>query len=60
VPKPPREVVVLVAGELGREDDGANAALVPGVAWCLASFERLPEFQNQPRPPDQDDDDRHG
>jgi hypothetical protein len=22
---------VLVAGELGREDDGANAALVPGV-----------------------------
>jgi hypothetical protein len=47
VPKPPREVVVeLVAGALERED-GAKAALVPGVAGLgLAVLDRLPEFQN--------------
>jgi hypothetical protein len=32
VPKPPREVVVeLVAGALGRDVDGANATVEPGV-----------------------------
>lgn len=65
MPKPPREVVELVAGALGRDVDGANATLVPGVGLDvvrvgLELLLRLPEFQKKPRPPDEVDDDRQG